>query len=212
MTHRRKRQFMRPLPPPSADAASGRVLWHTFVEWTATDAPAEIDQVFTARRDDFVLIVWFAPEPFNSCSVPAWHYRVEHDVMLCSSGFCADKDQGRAACQRTAVKMAAFHGMRLHEDIAKSVAHLLEDPHSRSHTHDEDVKMLRAQAEAARSAGDTKTASEIEDLIEGLESLPPPARRVAIDGPSPKMLRRAAASRTPTEPAIPAIPDEEPET
>ncbi len=138
-------------PPPF----TGPVPWAAFVEWTRV--PADYEK-HVATRGDFVLTVWWDRE--------RWAYRVEFQGMQAAHGFARDQgDEGRKACQRTAVKMAAFHGMPIDERFG--VAHLLVGPND----------------------GGT--------------------RRVAFDGPSPKMRARAAASRTPTEPAIAAVVDED---
>lgn len=130
--------------------------WHDFVEWDLGDE----GDAHVAKVGDFELRVWFDDDG-------TWHHRVLYQGMLTCEGQCRDVAHGARACMRTAVKMAAFHGMELPIEIMRKVAGLLIDPHG---------------------VPDPDNPGKIK-----------PARRVAIDGPSPKMLARAAAAKTASE-------------
>jgi hypothetical protein len=142
------------------------VPWHDFVAWLPTDFGC------SSTIGDFELSVEYHDDAHDSAPEAAWHYEVRYKGILACHGFSiGSTDDGARACQRTAVKMAAFHGMELPPEIAPHVAHLLVDMHSRSPNHDQVVAQLRAEGRHAEAAR--------------LERLPPPARRIARDGPKP---------------------------
>ncbi len=156
--------------------------WPTYVEWSQSD-----HDLILAVRGDFKISVRYEAAPWGTCPRPTWHWRVEYQNIMACEGFYNGTDGDDVAvraCQRTAVKMAAFHGMPLAPEIMRKVAGLLVDPMSRDRNptvHKATVAKLREQGQDA--------------LADAMEALPPPARRVALDGHSPKALRRAAAPK-----------------
>lgn len=101
--------------------------WHTFVEWTETVGEDSFE-LLVASVDDCVLTVRYRDQPFNSCPKPAWHWTFEYKGVVASSGFALNPDTGRKDCMRTAVKMAAAHGMPLPPRVQRAVAGVLLDP------------------------------------------------------------------------------------
>lgn len=151
-------------------STSQAIEWWTFVDWkdeegglvanarSALDAPI---------RGDFKLEVWHEDAPYDSAPAAAWHWCVTFDGLLACHGFAHDNNEtGRRACQRTAVKMAAFHGMALPIDVMRQVAGLLVDPFG--------------VPDPQYPKDPTKNR---------------PARRVAYHGHSPKILARAAEQK-----------------
>lgn len=98
--------------------------WASYVEWTSVSLGEQ-----TATVGDFVLLVKWHDQPYESAPSKAWHFDVKFKGITCTRGFSHDAVFGLETCKRSAVKMATFHGMPLPEIAAGRVGHLLHDPH-----------------------------------------------------------------------------------